>query len=108
MAALSAVVTLVVTGWRRTAFADGLRGAAARASLTSGRRGATACVSAAFVAWAARREGFRRVTLVVCDAHRVKFCVQATLEVVEPTLKGLVLVVEAILKGCFKLTEVVF
>lgn len=97
MAALSAVVTLVVTGWRRTAFADGLRGAAARASLTSGRRGATACVSAAFVAWAARREGFRRVTLVVCDAYRVKFCVQATLEVVE-----------AILKGCFKLTEVVF
>jgi hypothetical protein len=108
MAALSAVVTLVVTGWRRTAFADGLRGAAARASLTSGRRGATACVSAAFVACAARREGFRRATLVVCDAHRVKFCVQATLEVVEPTLKGLVLVVEAILKGCFKLTEVVF
>jgi hypothetical protein len=100
MAALSAVVTLVVTGWRCTAFADGLRGAAARASLTSGRWGATACsVSAAFVAWAARREGFRRAPLVVCDAHRVKFCVQATLEVVEPTLKGFVLVVEAILKG---------
>jgi hypothetical protein len=34
--------------------------------------------------------------------------VQATLEVIEPTLKGFVLVVEAILKGYFKLTEVVF